>query len=1121
MVAAEYPFVGKTFPASGNLIHFGREMQLHNLSINRDVRILRLRQARVSGQPIRLRIISPSDAEKDLYSQLQWSDYWIKYELIKALGQLPDLCLTDYQPHAVLHLFGFPAQLDPRIYTMGWIYGHPDMLTDLELLHYDHLFCYSSLFQKELQRRGYSSELMIGATGKLPATVQKARYPATFVGNARAGGGSRPAVDALLESGEDFRVWGKGWEGKLSRKNLAGSYFDYAQLNELYASSEFVLNDHHPDMARWGFVSFRIYDALASGGFVVSDRNPGIKEIFSDTVPQFSGGQELREILTYFRAHPQEKERLRKQGMRIALSHAWESRAAQIYWHLMWVADPALKQFKGQILRSALVSPAAQKRWEAIHQCLQDRMVMGAAGATKSEASEPLNGGDLLVGRPKVLYLDLFRPENSNLYWLRAFKRLAEVDTFDIRENFAELKDRIRVFHPDHIHLGGSVKHGMVKPELLQEMKDLLGCSISVFYGDAAYSDYHAELSRVVDRIYITNKTHIQINSEKGLGNFSYLPCPTDPEVFKAVPAEKTYDLLFIGNNNNDSRLDLLKRLGEKFNLAVAGANWEETGLQALPSAYGEHFSGVCAKAKILLGLVGDEWKHLEAYFSNRLVNVLATGSFLIQTYTPGLEEVFTNREHLVWYQNEAELFDLIGYYVHNDSERRKIARAGQEKVLDQYTYERQVARILEETGVGRAERRRESRLAAAEARPAEIAEAHRSLKLHLGCGSNLLEGYVNIDKYYPHADRVMDVVKLDYPDGSVEEIFTSHMIEHVPLSDFLLMLREWKRVLKSNGRLVIRCPNFELYLKMWLEGDENYRWGEGLNVILGMQDRGPGYQNRNMFTARRLKALVEQAGFGVLRCEETATRTGHIEKGDLLCIAVHCAEMQRQTVRGSAPSAKQTAADPLDEHWRVALKEAENGGRFTWAWYQNHPITRELLGSRVLRGKVLEIGCGTGQRAAIAHQQAGCQIVGMDASALAVGYATKNFGSADLQFCAGDVDAMPFPEHSFDNAYMLAVIEHIPDTQALLAEVERVLVPGGHLFLSVTENDHHSSPDHVHVFTAESLKKTFAAYKITDCYVKDHIIFLTAEMPAVAQDGKDSAQEPSAAPLAADGAFQ
>jgi len=337
----------------------------------RDMRILRLRQALSSGQPIRLQILSPSDAEKDRYVRLQWSDYWIQYELIKALGQLPNLYLTDYQPHAVLHLFGFPAQLDPRIYTMAWIYGHPDLLTEMELARYDHLFCYSAPFQAELQQRGFASDRMIGATGKLPHPLTETRHPLTFVGNARARG-SRPAVEALLQSGEEFRLWGKGWERHVPSRNLAGGYFDYGRLDELYAGSEFVMNDHHPDMARWGFVSFRLFDALASGGFVVSDRNCGIEGIFGDTVPQFSDAAELKDILTYYRAHPEEKERLRITGMRIALSHCWEIRALQVWRHLMRVANPEWKED----LKSA--ERILRPRREAVLQRLQQRAELGA-----------------------------------------------------------------------------------------------------------------------------------------------------------------------------------------------------------------------------------------------------------------------------------------------------------------------------------------------------------------------------------------------------------------------------------------------------------------------------------------------------------------------------------------------------------------------------------------------------------------------------------------------------------------------------------------------------------------------------------------------------------------------
>ncbi len=311
----------------------------------------------------------------------------------------------------------------------------------------------------------------------------------------------------------------------------------------------------------------------------------------------------------------------------------------------------------------------------------------------------------------------------------------------------------------------------------------------------------------------------------------------------------------------------------------MAGTGWEGTGFKALTEAYAHEFSRLVGQARILLGLIGDEWSGLEAYFSNRVPNTLACGAFLIQRYTPGLEEVFRNHEQLVWYRTDEELLSLIERYLALPAERERIARRGRELVVSSFTYDKAVTRILEE-----ADANRQVNMAA---QLSQSQQPNRGeLKLHVGCGNNLLPGYVNIDKHNPQADRLLDGGQLDYPDGSVSEILTSHMIEHVPLSEFQAMLLEWKRVLKPGGRLTIRCPNHELYIRMWLEGDDEYRWGAGLNTILGIQDRGPGHLNRNLFTITRLEHLVREAGFEVHACHEFPTRTGHLPNGNILCRA-------------------------------------------------------------------------------------------------------------------------------------------------------------------------------------------------------------------------------------------
>ena len=52
-------------------------------------------------------------------------------------------------------------------------------------------------------------------------------------------------------------------------------------------------------------------------------------------------------------------------------------------------------------------------------------------------------------------------------------------------------------------------------------------------------------------------------------------------------------------------------------------------------------------------------------------------------------------------------------------------------------------------------------------------------MKLNLGCGDLILEGYNNCDLYNPKADTKCDVTKLPFGNESVEEILAQHIIEH------------------------------------------------------------------------------------------------------------------------------------------------------------------------------------------------------------------------------------------------------------------------------------------------------------------------------------------------------
>lgn len=277
----------------------------------------------------RIAIISYSDIDPNLYTRMQWGDYWVKYELTKAFGEM-GCVVTNENPDVIIHLFGAPAKLPRGTYNIIWVYSHPDMVNAKLLKQYDKIFCLSSFFIQRIKQMGFDAELMIGATAKKP-TKREIKYDVVFVGNARPMPEGRKIIRDIEETPYNFKVWGKGWENILPEKYYGGPYFDNQRLDELYASSLITLNDHHEDMSREGFVAVRVFDILASGGFCISDENSGIEDIFGDAVPQYKSAQHLRDLIDFYINHPEERLGLMEKGRKIALSHTWRGRARQFW----------------------------------------------------------------------------------------------------------------------------------------------------------------------------------------------------------------------------------------------------------------------------------------------------------------------------------------------------------------------------------------------------------------------------------------------------------------------------------------------------------------------------------------------------------------------------------------------------------------------------------------------------------------------------------------------------------------------------------------------------------------------------------------------------------------------
>lgn len=81
-------------------------------------------------------------------------------------------------------------------------------------------------------------------------------------------------------------------------------------------------------------------------------------------------------------------------------------------------------------------------------------------------------------------------------------------------------------------------------------------------------------------------------------------------------------------------------------------------------------------------------------------------------------------------------------------------------------------------------------------------------MKLNLGSGKRDLEGYVNIDAVKQTSNTLVgDILNLNYEDGSVKEIFSEHVIEHLDRLELERFFSECGRLLKRGGKLKLISP--------------------------------------------------------------------------------------------------------------------------------------------------------------------------------------------------------------------------------------------------------------------------------------------------------------------------
>jgi glycosyltransferase involved in cell wall biosynthesis len=179
--------------------------------------------------------------------------------------------------------------------------------------------------------------------------------------------------------------------------------------------------------------------------------------------------------------------------------------------------------------------------------------------------------------------------------------------------------------------------------------------------------EQHKQLCRLLNIDILLNSTESYLPNFDRLVKKSYwFPNSYPDELIFPKNIEKTVDIGFCGNVLNRGHvIDSLDKYDIKKDIFVIGDD--------------------------MVDVINSYKIHLNCNISNdinyRTFETTGCGTFLLTNYTPGLEKLFDIGKEIVVYNDLNDLDNKVRYYLENDEEREKIAKAGYERSKKDHTY--------------------------------------------------------------------------------------------------------------------------------------------------------------------------------------------------------------------------------------------------------------------------------------------------------------------------------------------------------------------------------------------------------------------------------------------------
>ncbi|MEK6879730.1 MAG: glycosyltransferase [Nanoarchaeota archaeon] len=226
--------------------------------------------------------------------------------------------------------------------------------------------------------------------------------------------------------------------------------------------------------------------------------------------------------------------------------------------------------------------------------------------------------------------------------------------------------------------------------ETLDKIKEISPNTKTInFFGDddERFDNFTNYYSLFFDYCLVYPQLPIDFYKKQELNNI-FLSCGINTENFRRLNLKKEYDVTFVGTPKKD-RYDYIKFLLDKgVNIKVFGPGW---GIyrDLSPVYYGplnnEDLVKVINKTKINLAFTKNYQKG--AHLKSRVFEIAGCSSFVLSEYSPSVSRFFNDGREIESFKDSSELLKKVLYYLHNETEREKIAEGGYKKTISRYNF--------------------------------------------------------------------------------------------------------------------------------------------------------------------------------------------------------------------------------------------------------------------------------------------------------------------------------------------------------------------------------------------------------------------------------------------------